>query len=334
MRQMLVSFLCGCLLTAALQAQESISFVVREDGSATMTVTQEGQETPDTYSLSPKAVTFLVPLTLEEYFKAESQGKFSISRFQGEEKEVAAYQSALEMTTEQVTRLAKQRAEFEKNSVTAHSSFLRKLTQFDHLSEEEVTRLDQDARRIMRGEVDSGQALLRDILTEEQFTRLQEMELALPSQDGENLPFVNLEAYRSLELSEEQQKKLDSVQKEFEAETRNWTQSFTKFLNDGKEFSPEKIEALNTLVEKSEQLKARMKARVLAFLTPEQTAKYEKLLAEWPPKFKKLQEDWLARQKEKGPEDDAWKKSWKPGDPVPEGAVPPLIKNRVFPFGG
>ena len=75
------------------------------------------------------------------------------------------------------------------------------------------------------------------------------------------------------------------------------------------------------------------KARVLALLTPEQTAKYERILTEWPKKLEQLKTDWLAKQKEKGPEDDAWKKSWKPGDPLPEGAVPPYRPRRAFPLG-
>ena len=78
-------------------------------------------------------------------------------------------------------------------------------------------------------------------------------------------------------------------------------------------------------------MKARLKAKIHALLTKEQTAKLEKLLADWPAKLEQIRADWKAAQAKKKPEDDSWREAWKPGDPVPEGAVPPRPR-KAFPF--
>ncbi len=68
-----------------------------------------------------------------------------------------------------------------------------------------------------------------------------------------------------------------------------------------------------------------------ALLTTEQKAKLDKIREDWPKKLEQLRADWKWKQEKKKPEDDSWRDAWKPGDPVPEGAVAPRIR-KPFPF--
>ncbi len=79
--------------------------------------------------------------------------------------------------------------------------------------------------------------------------------------------------------------------------------------------------------EKSKAFKEQIETRIRGVLTKEQIAKHEKILAEWPAKLETLK----AQQKNAKKPDDSWKKSWKPGDPVPKGAVPPQ-QRKPFPM--
>ncbi|MGL4943665.1 MAG: hypothetical protein ACRC46_10790, partial [Thermoguttaceae bacterium] len=67
---------------------------------------------------------------------------------------------------------------------------------------------------------------------------------------------------------------------------------------------------------------------LLAVLTPEQREKLERLTVSVRERLAHL-----ATLPKDEPEDDSWKNSWKPGDPIPEGFAPPR-KTRGFPMGG
>jgi hypothetical protein len=276
---------------------------------------------------------FFLPLGVSELTAASIQGKMSYAWFYENDEDVAAYQAALGMSADQVTQLAKKQAEMGKGISTA---LVERLVRIDELSPEDVSLLDNDFRASIWKDIEIGQASLEATLTPEQLQQMQELDLALANIDAEAtvFPTVNLNAYNVLGLSDGQKKELEKLKNKTEAETIDFMKGYFKEtlkVFQGQALTPEDAEAQ---IKKGAAMTARIKASVLALLTREQTAKYEQILAEWPKKIEQLKADWLTKQKEKKPEDDEWKKSWKPGDPIPEGAVPPYRPRRAFPLGG
>ncbi|MCL2745140.1 MAG: Spy/CpxP family protein refolding chaperone [Planctomycetaceae bacterium] len=132
--------------------------------------------------------------------------------------------------------------------------------------------------------------------------------------------------YDMLDLTAEQRTKIETIHEEYEREFPPLMEKVMAVqmkkserlienlgpdqplssLNFEKEYKAE-AEALIPLT----QLHARVRAKILAVLTKEQTGRLEKILADAP---KYLVERLGLNEKQ----DDSWKDSWKPGDPIPE----------------
>jgi glutamyl-tRNA reductase len=75
-------------------------------------------------------------------------------------------------------------------------------------------------------------------------------------------------------------------------------------------------------------------SRISALLTPQQQEKLAGLKKELSEKAERVRKEQLAKlenkkpEDEKKPEDYEFLKSWKPGDPIPERAVPPPPPRR------
>ncbi len=325
-----------CLSALAVSAEPETTVQGKSDGTATVTITTNGPE-PKKYQISQNALQYFMLLAVEENIAAETQGMPAAMRFQKSEEEVAVYQAALGMTAEQVTELAKKRAEHDESMNAAGMDMVDTLVRFDDLSPEELSEFDKKFRTLLQQNSAEEQARLVETLTPAQIQRMQELELVLPSATAQMLGngaemLMNINAYQALELSDEQKKVLEGIQKEGSKEMVDFTKVFFReylqMLKDGKEPSEEELKAK---LEQGKAMKARIKAKIHALLTKEQLAKLEKILTDWPKKLESIRADWKLKQENKKPEDDSWRNAWKPGDPVPEGAVPPKIR-KPFPF--
>lgn len=180
--------------------------------------------------------------------------------------------------------------------------------------------------------------MLMEVLTPEQVQKMAEYQLAFPGEldvfsimeiDGDSAIAFN--GYEALDLTETQREEIGKIREEWESEYLAQMDEFLGVIvkaNEQKdEISDENIqkewtEKIEAIQRKIQEGSARSKTRVLALLTPEQIAKMEKILKEVPEEIARLGGD---------APDDAWKKSWKPGDPVPEGKTPPK-QRKPFPF--
>ncbi len=309
-----------------------------------LAVSAASQETPTGveelgYDLSPRDM-LLMQISIEELLRAESHGQLASVRFaEVSEEEQAPYQAALGMTAEQVTSYAQKYEEFNAQAAEVVESFDETMNRFDELSPDEQTAFGAEVRTTMRTLFAEQQEVLTGVLTPAQIQRMQELELVLPSvvsqvmaDDEEFIPVLNFAAYEALGLSEEQKEALARIQEESAEEMGDLLKE--KMLNirirvaSDDPPSEETLQAFQALSKRGRAMKARLKAKIHALLTKEQTAKLEKLLADWPAKLEQIRADWKAAQAKKKPEDDSWREAWKPGDPVPEGAAEPERRFR------
>jgi hypothetical protein len=156
------------------------------------------------------------------------------------------------------------------------------------------------------------------VLSPEQRQKLRELEWIMQTMqeeatkklENENVAYgrpLRLGIYKNLGLSAEQQKQLEALKAEcFQALSEHF-----KGVRSGKAMSG--VEAMRKINEISEAIQPKLNA----MLTRAQKTKLEQLLAN-PPKFLTAPP---------APKKDAWMpgpNSWKPGDPIPEGRIPPL----------
>jgi hypothetical protein len=147
----------------------------------------------------------------------------------------------------------------------------------------------------------------------EQMLRLRELELQMPSPFGTNDPYITFGAYEGLNLTDEQKNTLRLLKEEFLKEQEEYFQAEKSGSRRASEKIKNAIDAVTVKIKK--------------MLNEEQTKKLAELLANRPQFL--TDRTVLFRTAKK--EDDSWKKSWKPGDPIPAGAVPPRPKGR-FPL--
>ena len=198
----------------------------------------------------------------------------------------------------------------------------------EQLAEKQVDQMSQ----LMAAQDD----VLRKELTPEQLGKFKELRLIL-STPNKGVEFIfDFGQYETLDLSDEQRQKLDAIREEYAKEFQplmqrvldvqtkrieRWIEAGKFGGEDSEEIKREEDEALVLL----SQLHARIRTKVLALMTKEQMERLDKILAGAPQYLvKRLGLD-VKR-------DDSWRDSWKPGDPIPEGALPPQ-KDRVFPLG-
>lgn len=165
-----------------------------------------------------------------------------------------------------------------------------------------------------------------DLFTPEQKTKLSE--LCIQSNQENAMAPMTFRAYEILDLTETQRTRLDEIKadyrKDFEAlftkmidlqgkimlpaNEDEESNSFEKIRERQKQFDTER-RAIET---EGVQLKDRTKARILAMLDKTQQGKLDAIVAR-APKFVQVKRP-VPKE-----DDEEWKKSWKPGDPVPEG---------------
>lgn len=262
---------------------------------------------------------------LEEILLAESRGKVVFARLLGANGLDEADYMQLTGITEEQKAIVEAKSDSFEEPLTSRFNELGK--DFDEKTPEEQAAIEEECRSLFREAVDTMHATFCETLTPEQLQRVRELELVLPSVifgGGDmELDSMNSDAYEALGLSDEQRKELDAILEEMNREQKELMKEFVAFVTNPE---PEQGAAY---LEKWKALRTRFKARALALLTAEQQAKLEILHGDWAKKIASIQ---AAEEGNDMPEDDSWKKSWKPGDPIPEGALPPR-KKSAFPFG-
>jgi hypothetical protein len=179
---------------------------------------------------------------------------------------------------------------------------------------EELKALAKE-RNSLTGEIfeKANKTLLAE-LSPEQIQKLRELEWQMPSGSayiGSEEITIGLGRYNALDLSEEQQKRIETLKKEFLA------------------VAPEldKLKGNERNQKLIEHVKA-TRVKLKETLTDAQRAKLERLQTEKPkfltepakPSGEKKRDEWVP-----GPD------SWKPGDPLPPGVLPPPPPAGKFP---
>ncbi|MGL4943847.1 MAG: Spy/CpxP family protein refolding chaperone, partial [Thermoguttaceae bacterium] len=212
--------------------------------------------------------------------------------------------------------------------------FSKAFGSYDQLSAEEQGVLGDELRQFFCGVIDTADTHSREILTDEQLERLQELELTQPSvsalflssiffqmDSGEeneataadafaevreslaNL-FTNVAAYDALGLTDEQRQKLREIQDADLPERQAMLKDLIKWSSEDKLPSREVRDAWLARAKSHGTL---VKAKLLAVLTPEQREKLERLTVSVRERLAHL-----ATLPKDEPEDDSWKNSWKP----------------------
>lgn len=345
------------LFVFPLQAQQT-SLSMLPDGSGRIHV-DEPDGTTKNFRLSPKALDFTLDTSIDLLFDAEFRGAMTYNKFHGSDEDVYTYQQAVGMTPEQIALMAKRQFEAHETTKDAAYAEMDRLTRFDELSPDDVLALETGFRDAVQVELEAKDAILNEVLTPEQLRLLDEIDLA----EGN----MNLKAFEVLGLSDEQKRQLDVIRQELMPEMKKdflaqitAVRDFAKellekhgdgFGNDKEEvekllakvfekLSPEERRdlerKLQTFYEEQEKknvtrIELAMK-KMLALLTPEQKKKFDAIKDRLSKKLDRIRADWQEKQKAKKPEDDSWRDAWKPGDPVPEGAVPPRPNRKPFPL--
>lgn len=252
---------------------------------------------------------------------AEHGGTMKTQIFSQQEKE--GFDEYVGISEEQAARQEANRKEFETDFRQVFMPvFLKAMT----------AKTDEDFKAIA-GEIDqkATEALLsfkkkQDALfTAEQKTKIAELNLQ-SNQGGFDIGPISLDAYELLDLTESQREEFQKIKKEYMDGFENLVQKMVDIQM--KIFTPGENEAttaetikeghekyqgeLEALAKEGEQLFSRTKARILALLDKEQQERFVTILAKTPGFLKKR----INPQAEE--DDEEWKKSWKPGDPVPQ----------------
>ena len=292
-----------------------------------------------------EAMAYLMPIMIDEVMQAESQGQTAIFRFTNGQsnEEIVAYGAALGISAEQQEVFSALRQDFQESFDKFQSAAMSEMVRFNEMTPDEVTDLGNDFRKNVQTIITDAQTDFDEILSPEQKQRAQELELVMPSmfdnspffKTNEGIPITNLTSYEALGLSDEQKAEMKKIQEKHGKELADLmkegaqTAIAANFSDD--EAAKTKLAFLRT---KGSVIQARIRARILSVLTKEQRAKLEKIREDLPKKLKKLVENAKAKKKDEKPGGEAWKpdeNSWKPGDPLPESAIPPKTDRKPFP---
>lgn len=255
----------------------------------------------------------------------------------------AAFREHLALTVEQVKGYEK----LEKNMQTRMQAMVFPMIMkvADAKTDADYDALAGDIEK-QGGEImQSFQKQQDEILTPVQKTKLGE--LGLQANQGNMPGMISFKSYEILDLGEEQRKELGKIRDEYYREMETLMDKMfaiqAKHMvppEDEDELTPEQRQEKNRqrmekmqeegrgLEQEGDRLNARTKAKLLALLTAEQRKRFEEIVAQTPEFLSKR-----FRKPTETEDDEEWKKSWKPGDPVPENA--PARKPRGgFPSGG
>lgn len=173
--------------------------------------------------------------------------------------------------------------------------------------------------------IENADAKAAEILTPAQIAKFREFDLHMNQMMQQiGLPFFNFESYTALDLTPDQQKQLHEIRDGFRQEQFDQMEEMMKLLpKRGEKPDPAKAKEIakkqQELNEKDKRLFAQMKMKTQSILTREQFAKLEEILKKTPDCLTSM----LKRRSLPLPKIDekkyeAWKDSWKPGDPIPE----------------
>ncbi len=268
-----------------------------------------------------------------EALKLEAAGKTGFYRWENDKD---FYHSRLDISDAQSGLLEERVLELENQFNDRFVGLVRQVKNWKELPPEELPGLEEELFGTLTQGWDAFDAIHREVLTSEQLERAKELDLALPSPMLGDLDLVvNFAAYEALGLNEEQNEKLAEIRKEMESQQQRFTDEFKGFLE--KAFSgqmtdqTELNEGMMKIMNETQARTKKIREAVREILTPEQRKRLDEIREEIPKKMQAFREA-LEKKRAENPEDDSWKNSWKPGDPLPEGAVPPRRPSR-FPRG-
>lgn len=281
------------------------------------------------------------PSTMMRMFQfmtvAEQQGKTMFLKL-GENE----FQHFIGLTPAQELHLGPQLDALEEKYNQTGRDYIEQLNNWQNLSPEALGKLEDEFVAFYDQGLSEASTIVQGTLTPEQIQKAQMHALTVPSMMSQFLgePFMlNFSALEALDLSEEQKEKLAKVQEEMKSETDEFFKELTDTLQtllpkNGEEPSEELqkkiMETVGKLQEKGKSLAKKHQTQAEGILTKEQKEKLDTIREEMPKKLAEIREE-IAKKAKENPEDESWKDSWKPGDPLPEGAVPPPRKPR-FPI--
>ena len=283
------------------------------------------------------------PSTVIRYFQffiqREQEGKLIALRFETME-DTQVYQEMIGLSDAQKKFIDDKCNEIGEKLRSSDETNLEKLNRWQELSPEELTAAEDEFFDAFSMAIDELDANVRETMTPVQLQKALEYELAAPSFFlgsllGDEELSMNFAAYDALELTDEQKGEIDKIKDEINKDTES---IFSELKDLAAEFLPDPTkepseESQAKLMEKATAIREKAKAlvkksqeKVREKLTKEQREELDSLREEHAKKIAKIKEEL-----EKKAKDDSWKDAWKPGDPLPEGAAPP-VQERRFPF--
>ncbi len=273
---------------------------------------------------------------MQELLRAESEGKLTFYRFQGEEGR-KFFTTFVGLSEEQEERINKRLAECGEEF--PESDFEERAKKINELSFEEVSQLCDDAIDANLTVFDTVSKIFHEELTPEQIQMMRELELVLSSvlEDSDFSLSINFDAYETLELTEEQQAAFAKLRNELEAIQKDFFDLASSKIDDelAGERSEQKENAFSEkhekLVKRAETFGGSIQEKIQEILTPSQRERLARIREELPKKIAAIvgkpgNENATGEQ----PDDESWKDSWKPGDPMPVKTRSPF-PGRRFP---
>ena len=326
MKKWIILLFCLTLLPSITSArmQEEETAIVEVGGEESA---EAVPHTPETQQKMQQAMMKLMPKLLPLIPEASTRESMNLGGFITMQDEECRHYAGI--STEQMEQLQKSMQGMELRFAADIIPTAFKATQTD--DPQELEKIAKNLVKKVTGIADDVYAKTQKIFTPGQIAKMKELRLMHSSLNSDMATVIfDFGQYDTLDLTDEQRKKLTAIReeytKEYTAIVNKLADMLQKYVKDGQEPPEDVQEKAELLVEQLKQLAVRTKAKVLAILTKEQADRMEQLLAKAPKFFDQFRKD-------KNQEDDeSWKKSWKPGDPVPEGATPPKPRG-IFPIG-
>jgi hypothetical protein len=215
------------------------------------------------------------------------------------------------ITEEQLKVLITNISQMQLDNTDVLASISKKLAEnLDYvLTEDEKVRFDA----FHRGFFEKHNVLIANTFTAEKIQKMDDTMFALLG--GLESPFLHEKYMAVLELTDEQKEKFKAISKEMKPEQEKILAEFSVELKKAAQVSKLNFKDLEAAGARVKAFTENLKQRRMAILTPTQIAKAAELSK--PPKFV------TAAVFDKLPKWMPGINSWKPGDPLPAGIVPP-----------
>ena len=278
----------------------------------------------------------LMPHTLRIAFFVISDGYAQSSYYleDGDDKE---FQRITGTTDAQYEKFGDFMLEQTKHARPIFDDFRKKFEETDDPNE--LEKLGVELEDFMIGLNKESTEKMDEIVTPEQLAKIRQLELQQFKGMAEvGFTIINYDAYKGLGLSDQQKEKLHEINDSFREEQIGHLEKMLATMNSPADRKDKKkMEELAKVGAENgkngKALNAKIKAKVLTILTDEQTRKLEELLANVPDFIQKRRARMGIPPSQTAKVDDDWKKSWKPGDPLPEHIrQQEKAKRRVFPM--